>query len=268
MDWATAFFLSLFQGIAEFLPISSSGHLLLFQTLFDKTTPSSLLFTTFLHLATMCAILVGLRKTILALTRQDLLQIFIGLLPLVPLVFALKWLKPLLGNPHVLPYGFICGGLFLLLAEMRTRGSQAVSAWNFSHGAAPGRDGLATPLLIGIGQAISVLPGISRLGTTVAVALLLGWSRERALIFSLLLSVPTVAGAVAEELLAYFLHPATTETITPSTYLLSFLVAFGSGLLALQLILIIARKASFKGFALYCIVLGTLLFYWFSHATT
>jgi undecaprenyl-diphosphatase len=272
MDWATAFFLSLFQGIAEFLPISSSGHLLLLQTLFGKSTPPSLLFTTFLHLGTMCAILVGLRKTILALTRQDLLQLFVGLLPLVPLVFALKWLKPWLSNPHVLPYGFICGGLFLLFAEMRKGGSQAVSAWNFNQEAISGRDGLTTflaPLLIGVGQAISVLPGISRLGTTVAVALLMGWGRERALIFSLLLSVPTVAGAVAEELLAYALHPTSTEMLAPSTFLLSFLVAFGSGLLALQLILIIARKASFKGFALYCIVLGTLLFYWFNfHATT
>jgi undecaprenyl-diphosphatase len=267
MDLATAFLLSFFQGIAEFLPISSSGHLLLFQTLFGKTTPPSLLFTTFLHLATMCAILVGLRKTILALTKNDLLQLFVGLLPLVPLVFVLKWLKPLVGNPQVLPYGFICGGLFLLFAEVFSskrllssvvKNQQEISSnlW-------------IAPLLIGIGQAVSVLPGISRLGTTVAVALLVGWSRERALIFSLLLSVPTVAGAVAEELIAYALLSTAAETFAPSTLLLSFLVAFGSGLLALQLILFIARKASFKGFAVYCIVLGTLLFYWFGiHATT
>lgn len=261
MDWTTALLLSLFQGIAEFLPISSSGHLLLLQTLFGKTTQPSLLFTTFLHLGTMCAILVGLRKTILALTPRDLLQLFAGLLPLVPLVFVLKWLKPLVGNPLVLPYGFIFGGLFLLFAELKA----ARPRWSGYD--IPDHLGLVTlwiaPLLIGVGQAISVLPGISRLGTTVAVALLLGWGRERALIFSLLLSVPTVAAAVAEELIAYAFSSTSAEIATPSIFLLSFLVAFGSGLLALQLILLIARKASFKGFALYCIVLGTLL-YWFS----
>jgi len=256
MSLLEALLLSLFQGISEFLPISSSGHLLLFQTLFgNQSTPPSLLFTTFLHLGTMCAILVGLRAIIFNLTLRDLLQIVLGLVPLIPLVFFLKQLKPLLSNPHLLPLCFALGGLFLLSGEWATthrKGKEApINVW-------------IAPLLIGIGQAVSVLPGISRLGTTVAVALWLGWNREKALIFSLLLSIPTVAGALLEEVLSHALSsgPAGNAPLLPfATALLCFLVTFGSGLLALHLIRRIARSASFKGFGFYCLALGAALFF-------
>ena len=252
--------LALVQGVAEFLPISSSGHLTILQHLLG-IREDNLLLTVVLHGGTLLSVLLFFRKRIW--------ELFLSLLRLP---FRYKEVKPeerstLLGLVVVTVITGAAGILFKDAIE-QAFSSPAVSLGGlFFTGTlllttrfARERDRippLAHYILLGVAQSVAILPGISRSGSTIAVALLLGWLGAKAAEFSFLASLPAVAGALLLEI------PKVQAFSNPGLLLLGFLISFFVGLASIALLLRVLRKGSFPLFGFYCLsvaLLGTLLF--------
>lgn len=258
-----AVILSMLQGVAEFFPISSSGHLAIAERMLGTSVPGEhLLFTVVLHLGTLLAIAIGLWPTIRRLDRQYLLRLGIGIAPLFPLVLALKPLKAAMASGAIVGPFFMVTGVWLLAGETfgRARTPATQAGTPPSDSPYPAQGPLQTPwraaLTVGFAQAIALFPGISRMGATVSTGRFCGWSRTEALTFSLLLAIPTILGATAVEVASAFKGSTPLPAIPFTHYVLGFAIAFGVGLLSLRLILRIAERASFRGFGYYCLALG------------
>ena len=267
MTYFSAIFLGLIQGIAEFLPISSSGHLAFFQevvAIFD-TGDESIFFDVLLHLGTLAAVfvaywaeikalvlefftMIGVRKLPKGqkpdrLSRRMILFIILGTLPLFLILPVKDYVEGLYQNPIFIGCAFLGTGLILFLSDRLSRGSKTIK--NAS---------LVDVLLVGCGQALATVPGISRSGTTISVGLARGFSREFAVKLSFLLSIPAVLGANILSLI-----DAVGEGIDWSQmpmYLAGVATAMISGYLAIRLLKYISRKSSFGGFAYYCWGIG------------
>lgn len=245
MSLLQAFLLSLLQGIAEFLPISSSGHLKLAEQLLGLTNLEQLVFFDLTcHVGTLCSIVVILRKEILAINRKLLIMIIIATIPLFPLVFAVKAIKDVYGAPHLLGYFFLVTAVILWCGEHLSR-KRAVS----DKGAA---------LFIGLAQALALLPGISRSGSTIAMGRFLGWERVRAAKFSFMLAIPTILGGFALEILKLMTGRETAPTLPFFIYIVGFVISFVVGTFMLKGVLILFKRVGLKPFALYCAIVGLL----------
>ena len=267
MTYFSAIFLGLIQGIAEFLPISSSGHLAFFQevvAIFD-TGDESIFFDVLLHLGTLAAVfvaywaeikalvlefftMIGVRKLPKGqkpdrLSRRMILFIILGTLPLFLILPVKDYVEGLYQNPIFIGCAFLGTGLILFLSDRLSRGSKTIK--NAS---------LVDVLLVGCGQALATVPGISRSGTTISVGLARGFSREFAVKFSFLLSIPAVLGANILSLIDA-VKEGIDWTLMP-VYLVGVAVAAVSGYLAIRLLKYISQKGSFGGFAYYCWGIG------------
>ncbi len=267
MTYFSAIFLGLIQGIAEFLPISSSGHLAFFQevvAIFD-TGDESIFFDVLLHLGTLAAVfvaywaeikalvlefftMIGVRKLPKGqkpdrLSRRMILFIILGTLPLFLILPVKDYVEGLYQNPIFIGCAFLGTGLILFLSDRLSRGSKTIK--NAS---------LVDVLLVGCGQALATVPGISRSGTTISVGLARGFSREFAVKLSFLLSIPAVLGANILSLIDA-VKEGIDWTLMP-VYLVGVAVAAVSGYLAIRLLKYISQKGSFGGFAYYCWGIG------------
>ena len=267
MTYFSAIFLGLIQGIAEFLPISSSGHLAFFQevvAIFD-TGDESIFFDVLLHLGTLAAVfvaywaeikalvlefftMIGVRKLPKGqkpdrLSRRMILFIILGTLPLFLILPVKDYVDGLYQNPIFIGCAFLGTGLILFLSDRLSRGSKTIK--NAS---------LVDVLLVGCGQALATVPGISRSGTTISVGLARGFSREFAVKLSFLLSIPAVLGANILSLIDA-VKEGIDWTLMP-VYLVGVAVAAVSGYLAIRLLKYISQKGSFGGFAYYCWGIG------------
>ena len=267
MTYFSAIFLGLIQGIAEFLPISSSGHLAFFQEVVAvlDAGEESLFFDVLLHLGTLVAVfvaywaeikalilefftMVGVRKLPQGqkpdrLSRRMILFIILGTLPLFAVLPVKDFVEGLYSNPMFIGCAFLGTGLILFLSDRLNRGNKDLK--NAS---------ILDVLLVGCGQALATVPGISRSGTTISVGLARGFSREFAVKYSFLLSIPAVLGANILSLI-----DAVGEGIDWSQmpmYLAGVATAMISGYLAIRLLKYISRKSSFGGFAYYCWGIG------------
>lgn len=267
MTYFSAIFLGLIQGIAEFLPISSSGHLAFFQevvAIFD-VGDESIFFDVLLHLGTLAAVfvaywaeikalvlefftMIGVRKLPKGqkpdrLSRRMILFIILGTLPLFLILPVKNYVEGLYQNPIFIGCAFLGTGLILFLSDRLSRGSKTIK--NAS---------LVDVLLVGCGQALATVPGISRSGTTISVGLARGFSREFAVKLSFLLSIPAVLGANILSLIDA-VKEGIDWTLMP-VYLVGVAVAAVSGYLAIRLLKYISQKGSFGGFAYYCWGIG------------
>ncbi|HIR51229.1 MAG TPA: undecaprenyl-diphosphate phosphatase [Candidatus Avoscillospira avicola] len=267
MTYISAIFLGLIQGLAEFLPISSSGHLAFFQEVVAvlDAGEESLFFDVLLHLGTLVAVFVAYRAEIKSLilefftmvgvrklpqgqkpdrlSRRMILFIILGTLPLFAVLPVKDFVEGLYSNPMFIGCAFLGTGLILFLSDRLSRGNKDVK--NAS---------ILDVLLVGCGQALATVPGISRSGTTISVGLARGFSREFAVKYSFLLSIPAVLGANILSLI-----DAVGEGIDWSRmpmYLAGVATAMISGYLAIRLLKYISRKSSFGGFAYYCWGIG------------
>ena len=267
MTYISAIFLGLIQGLAEFLPISSSGHLAFFQEVVAvlDAGEESMFFDVLLHMGTLVAVfvaywaeikalileffaMVGVRKLPQGqkpdrLSRRMILFIILGTLPLFAVLPVKDFVEGLYSNPMFIGCAFLGTGLILFLSDRLSRGNKDVK--NAS---------ILDVLLVGCGQALATVPGISRSGTTISVGLARGFSREFAVKFSFLLSIPAVLGANILSLI-----DAIQEGIDWSQmpmYLAGVATAMISGYLAIRLLKYISRKGSFGGFAYYCWGIG------------
>ncbi len=275
------------QGITEFLPISSSGHLVILQSLLGQDEPR-LLFDVMLHVGTLVAIFIVFRESIAEIVREAFgllrpakessradawmpVAVIVGCLPtaVIGVVFA-DWFKRLFASSMAAGVGLMITGVILMSTSWR-------NGRNASKGGAPseedtpkgegqpaGRIGVGQALLIGTAQGLAIIPGISRSGTTIAVALLLGIERELAARFSFILAIPAVLGALAFELKDYFPIDgagggAETGAVGAASMLLGAVAAAVVGIIALKLLLGIVRKGKISLFAYYCWALGLLV---------
>lgn len=244
MAWYTAIFLGLIQGLAEFLPISSSGHLLLFESLFG-ITDGGLLLTIILHLATLLAVFVVYSRRIWQLIRHpwciEMRQLVVATIITCGIVLVFHNIIDQLFTITALPFSFIACGLYLLIPTI----------W---HPKTNHKNWLQR-MAMGVAQGIAVVPGLSRSGLTITTGRLSGMTTTDAVDFSFLMSIPIILASLVYELL----RGGRIQTIGVESMILSFVTAFVAGIVAIKLMLNLTRKIDLRWFAIYLLVLGSLL---------
>lgn len=247
LSWWQALILGLLQGLGEFLPISSSGHLVLFQNLLG-ITGEVLLLDTLLHVGTLAAVFVALWPDILPLIRRPLqkttLLLVIATIPAIAVTLLLgNAIDRLFGGAY-LGWGFLLTAIILLTAG-RTR----------SHADATGFHELGTwhALAMGTAQAVAILPGVSRSGCTIAGGLISGVERDASTRFSFLMSIPAILGSLVYQAkdLAQIGVAASSAGMSLTAVLLGMLVAAVSGFLALKCMLRLVRRGKLWVFGIY-----------------
>jgi undecaprenyl-diphosphatase len=270
MDVTTAVLLGIIQGLTEFLPVSSSGHLVIFQNLFGLTEPE-LYFDVSVHLGTLLAVVIFYRSRLLAMLRvgleavtggtlkaaeskdpqslQFLWMVLIGSIPTAIIGLAIKsHADSIFGSLRLVGGCLIVTGSLLLLTGVvgRRRGGRDAAQ---SGRPAPK---LSDALLLGIAQGLAILPGISRSGTTISVGLFLGLDRSAAAAFSFILSIPAILGA-ALLVLKDALHDAAFDSLS---CLIGTAVSFVVGYLSLRFLVFIVNKGHLNYFTPYCWLIG------------
>ena len=256
MSAIEAIILGIIQGLTEFLPVSSSGHLELAKAVLgDQSLPEeSLLFTVVLHFATALSTIVIFRKEIAEIFTGLLqfkwneqaefsVKIILSMIPAAVIGVIFNDQIEALFSRQILLVGamLILTGLLLFLADRAKNTNKKVT--------------YSSALLIGISQAIAILPGISRSGGTISTSVLLGIDRERAARFSFLMVVPLILGKMAKDLLEGGIAKSQMEILP---LVLGALAAFISGLIACQWMISLVKKSQLKYFSFYCLIVGTI----------
>lgn len=267
MNYLQALILGIIQGITEFFPVSSSGHLKIFKKILSIPDGEHLLYFDLLcHAGTLCALILYLHKDILQVLKsiRQMALFSVALIPLVPFYFLLKPLRIALSHPSYLGF-FLILTAFLLFRASNFKPSvlSTASGENLSFSLEnPERQKWKDVLWIGFAQSFALIPGISRSGSTIAAARFLGWSLERGAKFSFLLAVPTILGG--EFLETFKLLKNTSEAnLTFSCYAIGFFSSFIVGLFSVRTVFWIYRKGHLRPFAWYCLGIGLLSLYLF-----
>jgi undecaprenyl-diphosphatase len=256
MDLIDSIILGIVQGLTEFLPVSSSGHLELGKALLgdDSIPEDSLVFTVVLHFATALSTLIIFRKDIVTLIAallkfewnedtQFIVKIMISMLPagFLGLVFESE-LEALFGN-NIMLVGLmlIITAVLLFMADRAKKTTKKVGFWD--------------AFIIGISQAVAMLPGISRSGATISTSVLLGNDKSKAARFSFLMVIPLIFGKIAKDLLSGDLSYTTENFGSLSA---GFIAAFLAGLFACKLMIRLVKNSQLKYFSYYCFVVGAL----------
>ena len=254
MGFWEALILGIIQGLTEFLPVSSSGHLELGKVLLgDNSLPEeSLLFTVVVHAATALSTVVVFRKDILEILKglfqfkwneqsQFSVKIIVSMIPAAIIGVLFNDQIEALFNKQILLVGamLVLTGLLLFLADKAKKTEKQV--------------GFGQAAIIGISQAIAILPGISRSGATISTSVLLGIDREKAARFSFLMVVPLILGKIAKDLLDGNISSELTN-VMPLT--VGFTAAFISGLIACTWMISLVKKSQLRYFSYYCFVVG------------
>lgn len=256
MEPIDALILGIIQGLTEFLPVSSSGHLELGKAILgDASIPQdSLLFTVVVHFATALSTLVVFRKDVWDLIKglfqfrwneetRFSLKIVISMIPAAVIGLAFESEIENLFGGQVMLVGFmlVLTALLLYLADRARDTNKKVSYFN--------------AFVIGVAQAIAILPGISRSGATISTSVLLGVDKGRAARFSFLMVVPLILGKIAQDLLSGELSYHTSQAVPLG---LGFLAAFIAGLFACTWMIRLVKRSRLTYFAAYCVCVGIL----------
>ena len=249
--------LAVLQGLTEFLPVSSSGHLTLGRAIFGVEGIEGALLTVALHVGTLVAVLavygrdlIGVLKRALGGKPRDLGLILLGSIPAATVGLAFgEFFERTFESPRVAAICLLVTAVWLVLGD-RARGRQGAEA----NAAGTGLEGLGAgqALAIGAAQAVAIFPGISRSGSTIATGLLLGLETSLAARFSFLLSLPAVGGAALLELGSL----GTIDRETGVAVLIGIVISAVVGVLALKGLLLALKRGAFGIFAAYCALLG------------
>lgn len=258
MEWFEALILGIVQGLTEYLPVSSSGHLAIGATLFGMNGEENLTFTVAVHVATVLSTCVILWKEIVWLFSdlfkfkwnegtKYVVNILISMIPVAIVGFCFKDKVEAIFGSGLLVVGICLMVTALLLA--------------FSYYAKPRQRENISPLhafIIGIAQALAVLPGLSRSGSTIATGLLLGNKKERLAQFSFLMVIPPILGEALLDVkdMAEVGVSNAMAGLSPVALTVGFLAAFVSGCLACKWMINIVKKGKLIWFAIYCTVVG------------
>ncbi len=262
MTYFEAIILGLVQGLAEFLPISSSGHLALIKHFFHLSQNSNLSFEIFLHLGSLLAVIIFFRCMIwkliksLVFFRDSQLQaerlmcfwLFLATLVTVIIgIFCKDIIEDSFANPFFVTTMIAITGLIVFISDKISDSTQFKS----------NKLNWKKALLIGLGQSLAMTPGISRSGTTIAVSLFVGLKRSQVIAFSFLLSIPIILGANISEIKTFL----QLDWNQLSVYLVGFIMAFISGYLVFNWLTKLVAKAKLRYFAYYCWTVSFLAFF-------
>lgn len=270
MSFLSAVILGLVQGIAEFLPISSSGHLSVLQNFFQMSTAEEghLFFDVLLHLGTLVSVCVVYRRDIAAIIGDTvscvrgighpqpggpkqypgarlLLMMVFATLPLILVLPVKKYIDQLYYNTWFIGIAFIITGFMLFASDRMKSGHKNEKTMS-----------IASALIVGVAQAVATVPGLSRSGTTISAGISTGMDREYAAKFSFLISIPAILGANLLSLIDA-VKDGIDASLLPA-YLVGMLVAMVSGYFAVSLVRMICRKGHFGKFSYYCWAVGAL----------
>ncbi len=260
MEVIDAIILGIVQGLTEFLPVSSSGHLELGKAILgDNSLPKeSLLFTVVLHFATALSTIVIFRKDIIDIIKgilkfewnedlQFLSKIVISMIPAVIVGLFFEEQLEALFNGNILLVGImlIITAILLFLADRAKDTNKSVTFSN--------------AFVIGISQAIAMLPGISRSGATISTSVLLGNDKTKAARFSFLMVVPLIFGKIAKDILG---GEITYDSANFTTLGIGFIAAFVAGLFACKWMIALVKQSKLTYFSIYCIIVGIAAIIW------
>ncbi len=282
MEWFEAVLLGLIQGLTEFLPVSSSGHLEIGKVLLGVETNDDLLFTTMVHAATVLSTIVVFRsqiwdllkgffcglkdlkvgrneagKKVLVCNDQTdyLLKIALSMIPVMIVGLFLKdQVETLFGSIHVVGVALIVTALLLFFSDYASRpGRKSIFPANEY------RNGISywQAFAIGVGQAFAVVPGLSRSGTTISTGLICGVRREAMAQFSFLMVLVPILGETFLEIVG---GEFGTSSVGALPLILGFISAFVSGFLACKVMIALVKKAKLSWFALYCLIASAAIF--------
>lgn len=256
MNWIEAIILGIIQGLTEFLPVSSSGHLEISKFILGDTSlpEESLLMTVVLHAATAISTIVVFRKDILEIlggllqfkwneqTRFSL-AIVLSMIPAALVGVLLEEEIEALFGGRLLLVGsmLIITAVLLLFADRAKTTGKGVSYLN--------------AIIIGVAQAIAIMPGISRSGATISTSVILGIDRAKSARFSFLMVVPLILGAMAKDLLSGEISYSSDQMIPLA---IGFVAAFVTGILACTWMISLVKKAKLSWFAIYCFIVGAI----------
>ena len=265
MNWFQAIILGLVQGLTEFLPVSSSGHLVLAQELL-KVEDRGVTFEILLHFGTLLSVVIYFRKVLwkmflsilppfkpdLARERHMILLLIIASIPVAIVGFSplRKKFESVYEMPQIVALLLLATGALLFLPRIIKRKKEAEP------------DEEVTPkhaLAMGLGQVFAILPGISRSGTTIVSGMLSGVNSSTAAEFSFLMAIPVIGGAALVEMKDL----GNVEATVLGPYMIGSVFAFLSGLAAIYLVLESIRKGKFEYFGIYCFIVGIAAFCYF-----
>ncbi|MDR2258293.1 MAG: undecaprenyl-diphosphate phosphatase [Treponema sp.] len=262
MSIIAALILGAIQGITEFLPVSSSGHLVLFQRIFGISEPA-LLFDTMVHGGTLIAVFIVLRRDIWEILRRPIqpltAYLIIATLPAVAVALVFKdTIEGAFASGAFLGFAFLITSALLLAAEFLSRGPGGEN----SEGGLKGKETMnwLDALIIGLLQGVAIIPGVSRSGSTLSGALSRKLNRDFAARFSFLLSIPAILGALVLQI-KDLAEGAGGAGIGMAPLLAGTLAAAVVGFFSIRVMLKIVRERSLTGFAIYTAVLGTLVLF-------
>lgn len=263
--WAV--FLGIIQGAAEFLPVSSSGHLSIIQNIFGiNSTASNFTFDILLHLGTLAAVFIVYWKEIFDLipaffavttkifcgrfklckctdNERFVIMLLLASLPLVLVVFIKDYIESIASYTKIIGIFLVLNGLILLVSDKIVSGKTNISNTS-PHNA----------VSVGFFQLLAVLPGISRSGMTITGGLFQGFSREYAVKFSFILSIPAILGANIFSISDIF------KTSVPSSDIIAYIcgtaAAAVTGILSMKLLQYISKRSNFRFFSIYCFAIG------------
>lgn len=261
-----AIVLGLIQGLTEFLPVSSSGHLALMQMVLGSAMPSEyVLFNVLLHFGTLLAVTVAFWHDIKQLGvellgwigdgfcirghayRRFLVLLLLSLVPMFGILPIKSKLEQTFENPVVVGCMLLLTAALLFLSEKAPRRQKDAQTAT-----------VLDALLVGVAQCFAVLPGLSRSGTTMCTGLFCGFSRTFALRFAFLMSIPVILGANMLELADALTVPARAAQVPLVCYAAGILTALLSGLAAIKLVALVSKRGNFRPFVVYCTILGTV----------
>jgi len=244
MTFLNAIISGIVQGVAEFLPISSSGHLVILHKLTGFSEPE-ILFDLFLHLGTLAAVFIIFgREVIESVTTKKRIGFLILLGSVITFVFVLFFIKNIesaFNNVKIVGAMFIVTGAWLIAGNFIRLGTEGMTAFK--------------AVLIGLAQGIAALPGISRSGATISTGLFLGLDGQASAKFSFLLSIPAILGAFLFKVKEAGLNLSGMNV----NYFIGFFVSCIAGVLSLKLLLKVLYRNKFHWFGVYCILVGIIV---------
>jgi undecaprenyl-diphosphatase len=283
MEWFEAVVLGLLQGLTEFLPVSSSGHLEIGKVLLGVETTDDLLFTTMVHAATVLSTLVVFRNQIWGLLKgfftglkdwrivkgadgkkslqcndetDYLLKICVSMIPILIVgVFFKDYVEGLFGSIMVVGVALVITAALLFFSDMASKpGRKSIVAPENTY-----RNGISywQAAAVGLGQAFAVIPGLSRSGTTISTGLICGVKREVMAQFSFLMVLVPILGETFLEIAGGEFGASSVGALP---LVLGFISAFVSGLFACKVMIALVKKAKLSWFALYCLVAAACIF--------
>lgn len=247
-------FLGLIQGVTEFFPISSSGHLVLFQNFLGLQPTEHAFFNILVHAGTLLAILLYFRERLVGLLKglwdkdpssvQLFLNLIISTLPIVFIGLAFEdTVSEIFSTPTAVAFSMFGTASFFLIGEYLSKNKQNHTITKLK------------ALIIGLVQSVAIIPGVSRSGSTLVAGLLTGLDREESAEYSFLIAIPAISGAVVLSILKLFTEPSSSD-LKVGPLLVGFLTAFIAGYFSIKFLMHLYKKHSLNGFAAYLILVS------------